>query len=229
MNPIAPPRSLIIGAGGQVGLELRSLLPEAEALGRDDLDLADPGLEDALDWSGYDVVYNAAAYTAVDDAETAEGRRQAWRTNSSGVSRLVEVARKHRLTMVHFSTDYVFDGVAGTHDENEEVSPLGVYGQTKAAGDALVATLPRHYILRTSWVIGAGNNFVSTMASLAAKGVSPSVVDDQIGRLSFASDLALAAQHLVESGAAAGTYNVTCRGSRVRGPTSQLRSSGAGA
>ena len=212
VEPFPPLRPLILGAGGQVGQALVELLPGADARGRDEVDLADPDLENALDWRSYDVVYNAAAYTAVDDAETDDGRRRAWQTNVAGVARLVEVARRHRLTVVHFSTDYVFDGVRESHDEDEPMAPLGVYGQTKAAGDVLVATLPSHYILRTSWVIGSGGNFVSTMARLADQGVSPSVVDDQVGRLSFTRDLARAAYHLVSSGAEAGTYNVTSQG-----------------
>ena len=113
---------------------------------------------------------------------------------------------------MHFSTDYVFDGTREVHDEDEPFSPLGVYGQSKAAGDALVATVPRHYVLRTSWVVGDGSNFIATMASLADRGISPSVIDDQVGRLSFADDLARAATHLVSSEAEPGTYNVSCSG-----------------
>ena len=114
--------------------------------------------------------------------------------------------------MLHVSTDYVFDGTARVHPETEPFSPLGVYVQTKAAGDQLVATVPRHYILRTSWVIGDGHNFVRTMASLAERGVDPSVVDDQFGRLTFTSELARAIRHLTTTGAPYGTYNVTGSG-----------------
>ena len=113
---------------------------------------------------------------------------------------------------MHVSSDYVFDGTAEEHTEDEPFSPLGVYGQTKAAGDALVATWEQHYIVRTSWVVGEGKNFVATMAMLADKGVSPSVVDDQYGRLTFTQDLAAAIAHLLTSGAPYGTYNVTNSG-----------------
>ena len=92
------------------------------------------------------------------------------------------------------------------------MAPLGVYGQTKAAGDQIIATLDRHYILRTSWVIGEGRNFVRTMLSLAERGVDPAVVDDQVGRLTFTSELARAIRHLTESHAPYGTYNVTGSG-----------------
>jgi dTDP-4-dehydrorhamnose 3,5-epimerase len=87
-----------------------------------------------------------------------------------------------------------------------------VYGQTKAAGDIAVATAPRHYIIRTSWVIGDGNNFVRTMASLAERGVDPKVVDDQTGRLTFTSDIADAIVHLLDTHASFGVYNVTGSG-----------------
>jgi dTDP-4-dehydrorhamnose reductase len=157
-------------------------------------------------------VVNAAAYTAVDAAETPEGRRAAWAVNVAGVAALVRAAREHRCTLVHISSDYVFDGTAREHDEDEPVAPLGVYGQTKAAGDALVATLPQHYLLRTSWVVGDGRNFVSTMAGLADRGVQPRVVDDQEGRLTFTSEIVRALDHLLAGRAPYGTYNVTNAG-----------------
>jgi dTDP-4-dehydrorhamnose reductase len=154
-------------------------------------------------------VINAAAYTKVDAAETEEGRREAWAVNVGGVGALVEAARKHRFTLVHVSSDYVFDGAQVIHSETEPFSPLGVYGQTKAAGDALVGTLPAHYLLRTSWVIGDGPNFVRTMASLAGRGVNPDVVDDQFGRLTFTADISRAIAHLLENEAPYGTYNLS--------------------
>jgi dTDP-4-dehydrorhamnose 3,5-epimerase len=117
------------------------------------------------------------------------------------------------LTLVHVSSDYVFDGTSDSpYGEAEAFSPLGVYGQTKAAADALVATVTQHYILRTSWVIGEGNNFVRTMASLAERGIKPSVVNDQIGRLTFTHDLAACIQHLLSTNSAFGTYNLSNEG-----------------
>ena len=145
----------------------------------------EPGVPGGFDFGPYGIVINAAAYTKVDAAETEDGRREAWAVNVGGVGALVEAARKHRFTLVHFSSDYVFDGAQVVHSETEPFSPLGVYGQTKAAGDALVGSLPAHYLLRTSWVIGDGHNFVRTMATLADRGVNPEVVDDQFGRLTF--------------------------------------------
>ena len=158
------------------------------------------------------MIINAAAYTAVDTAETAEGRREAWAANVAAVSRLAGVAEANGITLVHVSSDYVFDGTRSVHPEDEPFSPLGVYGQTKAAGDAVVAAVSRHYIVRTSWVIGEGKNFVDTMAALAQRGISPKVVDDQIGRLSFTADIAAGIRHLLESEAPYGTYNLSNTG-----------------
>ncbi|GAB3991797.1 sugar nucleotide-binding protein [Nocardioides marmoraquaticus] len=209
VTPFPSPRPVVLGAGGQLGRALVARLSDALALTRTDVDLVTGDLEAAADWSAVDVVYLAAAHTAVDAAETPDGRRAAWAVNCTAVGRVVELCRRHRLTLVAVSTDYVLDGTLEEHDEDEPVAPLGVYGQSKAAGDALVATLERHYLLRTSWVVGDGGNFVRTMARLADTGVSPTVVDDQHGRLTFADELADAAAHLVTTGAAHGTYNVT--------------------
>ncbi|WP_229052735.1 bifunctional dTDP-4-dehydrorhamnose 3,5-epimerase family protein/NAD(P)-dependent oxidoreductase [Aeromicrobium sp. Leaf350] len=212
--PFAPRKTLVTGAYGQLGQALRAALghlPHVELTDADELDLTSD-LTDARPWRQYDTIINAAAYTAVDQAETPEGRVLAWKVNVEAVARLARIARDHRITLVHVSSDYVFDGTQELHTEDESLSPLGVYGQTKAAGDAIVATLPRHYLLRTSWVIGEGNNFVRTMASLAERGIDPTVVDDQHGRLTFTDDLAAAIVHLLTTRPPAGTYNVTGAG-----------------
>jgi dTDP-4-dehydrorhamnose reductase len=212
VRPLEPKKTLIIGAGGQLGRALIRAIPTAVPVNRATLDLADPESLSEFDFGPYGIVINAAAYTKVDTAETDDGRRTAWAVNVGGVGGLVEAARKHRLTLVHFSSDYVFDGAQVIHSETEPFSPLGVYGQTKAAGDALVASLPTHYLLRTSWVIGDGHNFVRTMATLADRGVNPEVVDDQFGRLTFTADISRAIVHLLEIGAPYGTYNLSNAG-----------------
>ncbi|UDY23089.1 sugar nucleotide-binding protein [Nocardioides sp. Kera G14] len=209
VTPMKPKKTLIIGAKGQLGRALAVVFPEAEQVDLDELDISSAAAVEAWPWSDYEVVLNAAAFTAVDLAETPEGRATSWAANAVAPALLARAATEHRLTLVHVSSDYVFDGTAASHTEDERLSPLGVYGQSKAAGDIAVATTPRHYILRTSWVIGEGKNFVRTMQTLAGNGVSPSVVSDQIGRLTFASTLADAIRHLVTSGAEFGTYNVT--------------------
>ncbi len=212
VTPMPAKRTLIIGAGGQVGRALTRLLPDAVAADRSVIDLARPETLAAVAWRDYDVIVNAAAYTKVDAAESPEGRIACWQANVGGVAELVRIAAEQRLALVHLSSDYVFDGTAEIHDETEPVSPLGVYGQTKAAGDAVVSTLAAHYILRTSWVIGDGANFVRTMASLADRGIEPSVVDDQFGRLTFADDIARAIVHLLAVRPEPGVYNFSSDG-----------------
>jgi dTDP-4-dehydrorhamnose 3,5-epimerase len=212
VTPLQPKKILIIGANGQLGQALQALYPNAECANRDELDISSSEVFTARRWRDYGIIMNAAAYTAVDLAETAEGRVDAWRTNASAVANLARIARENNLTLVHISSDYVFDGTHDNHTEDEPFSPLGVYGQSKAAGDIAASSVPRHYILRTSWVIGRGNNFVRTMKSLADKGVTPKVVNDQIGRLTFADDLARAMKHLLDIRAPFGTYNISNEG-----------------
>ncbi|MCC2033397.1 sugar nucleotide-binding protein [Microbacterium allomyrinae] len=214
--PIPPRKVLVVGANGQLGLALREEFAgqaHVEFAARADLDLTDPQLESARRWRDYGVIINASAYTAVDVAETAEGRRDAWASNTSGTAALARIATANGIVLVHVSSDYVFDGTLDrAYREDDAMCPLGVYGQTKAAADAIVATVPHHYIVRTSWVIGEGKNFVRTMASLAERGIDPTVVDDQIGRLTFTTDIARGIRHLVDSGAAPGVYNLTGAG-----------------
>lgn len=202
----------IVGAKGQLGLALQAQYPGAQSADIDELNITDAESVNAFDWSNIKVILNAAAFTNVDGAETPEGRVAAWNVNASAVANLVRVALKYDITLVHVSTDYVFDGTKAPHTETELFAPLSVYGQTKAAGDIVVGTLPKHYILRTSWVIGEGKNFVRTMLSLGEKGISPAVVSDQIGRLTFTSELVRIADHLLTTGAPFGTYNATNSG-----------------
>ncbi len=212
ISPVRERDTVVIGADGQLGTALMVQIPTAIGMTRSTLDLAEPDSFTSVDWSSVGTIINAAAYTAVDDAETTAGRRAAWAANVEGVARLCRIAEQHRITLVHISSDYVFDGTVEEHDEDEALSPLGVYGQTKAAGDALVGQLQRHHVVRTSWVIGSGRNFVSTMIDLAERGVSPAVVDDQYGRLTFVEDLAAGIDHLLHSGAPSGTWNLTNTG-----------------
>ena len=217
VEPMKPRKTLIVGANGQLGTALQADFPGADLvdLGPGDnpevrtLDVTDSGQVAAWPWNDYGLVLNAAAYTAVDAAETPDGRRTAWAANAGAPATLARLAAEHGFTLVHYSSEYVFDGTLDPHTEDEPLSPLGVYAQTKAAGDVAVATAPRHYVLRTSWVIGSGKNFVRTMQQLAANGVSPTVVDDQVGRLTFTDELSRATRHLLDAGAAYGTYNVS--------------------
>lgn len=212
---MAKDKILIIGAYGQLGKALSNEFPDAEKVDRDTFDMSDPTIVTARNWDEYSLILNAAAYTAVDLAETAEGRVDAWKSNATALANLTKISNEHDVTLVHVSTDYVFDGTNVPHVEDEPFSPLGVYGQTKAAGDIVISAAKQHYITRTSWVIGEGKNFVLTMKELADKGVKPSVVNDQIGRLTFTTDLARGIKHLVETKAPYGTYNLTNEGESV--------------
>ncbi|MBH1980181.1 bifunctional dTDP-4-dehydrorhamnose 3,5-epimerase family protein/NAD(P)-dependent oxidoreductase [Candidatus Saccharibacteria bacterium] len=211
-TPIRPRKTLIVGANGQLGRAFQALFPDAECVDRESLDISSPDVFTARRWRDYGIILNAAAYTAVDLAETAEGRPDAWKANASAVANLAQISTKYGITLVHISSDYVFDGTASEHSEDEAFAPLGVYGQSKAAGDIVAATTPRHYIARTSWVIGDGKNFVLTMKSLAERDIKPSVVSDQIGRLTFTQDLAAGIKHLLDTQAPYGTYNISSQG-----------------
>lgn len=214
-TPVQPKKILVTGANGQLGTALKQTFPDAEFVSRQELDITSPDLVSQRHWRDYSVIINAAAYTAVDQAETTEGRQDAWKANAHAVANLSKVASEHNLTLVHVSTDYVFDGTKEIHDESESLSPLGVYSQTKAAGDIAASTTPKHYIIRVSWVIGEGNNFVRTMKSLADKGVKPTVVGDQIGRLTFTEDITNGIKYLIKNNAPFGIYNLSNDGEAV--------------
>lgn len=209
VTPMLAPVPLVLGADGQLGRALLAAFPGARGVTHGELDLGDADQLEAWPWPEHDLVLNAAAYTAVDLAETPDGRRSAWAVNAEAPAALTRLASRHGFTLVHYSTDYVYDGSRDQHDEGEPLSPLGVYGQSKAAGDLAVATGPRHYLLRTSWVIGDGANFVRTMARLADEGASPAVVTDQVGRLTFTDEIARATRHLLAQRAPYGTYHVS--------------------
>ena len=199
----------IVGANGQLGRALCRQYPEAQFADIDEMDITDRQSVESFDWSGISIVLNAAAFTNVDGAETPEGRVAAWKVNASAVANLTRVCRAHNMTLVHISSDYVFDGTKEPHYESEYFSPLSVYGASKAAGDLLVEQLDKFYLLRTTWVIGEGKNFVRTMLGLAEKNISPTVVHDQIGRLTFTRELVRIIDHLLSTQAPFGTYNAT--------------------
>ena len=186
---------LISGANGQVGWELqRALAPLGEvlALGHAQLDLADAdAIRQALRHAAPDVIVNAAAYTAVDRAEQEPDLAQAVNGVAPGV--LAEEAKRLNAALVHYSTDYVFDGAKGApYEEIDAPQPLGVYGATKLAGEKAIAAVDcAHVVLRTSWVYGArGKNFLLTMQRLARERDELRVVDDQLGAPTWSRMLA---------------------------------------
>lgn len=207
---------LITGAGGQLGQALTELFPDAHAPTHQELDITDQEQLVSYDWSNIDAIYNAAAYTDVDGAETPEGKVMAWAVNRDGVRNLGRVAMERGIPLLHVSTDYVFDGTKeGAYTETDEPNPLGEYGASKLAGEQELADIPDSYIVRASWVTGNSNNFIRLMGTLVQDKEKLTVVEDQIGRPAFAKDLALALQHLRDSDAEPGLYHFSNDGEPV--------------
>ncbi len=202
--------TLIVGANGQLGRALQAQFPDAVALDRSKLDVTDARAVRDYRWGDVDVVLNAAAWTAVDAAQDPANLDAVRAANVDAVGYLARAVRTSGATLVHISSEYVFDG---THDgpipEDAPPHPLSVYGQSKADGDVQAGHVTKHYLVRTTWVVGEGGNFVRTMAGLADRGVSPTVVDDQVGRPTFTADLAAGIAHLLRTRAPFGTYNLT--------------------
>jgi dTDP-4-dehydrorhamnose reductase len=215
---------LIIGCRGQVGRELMEARPPVGVspigLGHGDLDLTDRGaVRRVVNRYRPMLIVNAAAYTAVDRAESEPDA--AFAVNADGPAHLAEAAATAGIGLIHLSTDYVFDGAKqGAYTEDDEVRPLGVYGASKAAGErAIRARLERHVILRTSWVFGThGTNFVKTMLRLGRERDQVQVVADQWGCPTGAADIAdaiLAIAHRIlfdRRGNDWGTYHFAGRG-----------------
>jgi len=215
-------RVLLLGAGGQLGMQLASELSrdfDVVALTREQLDFSN---ERSLRAAVYDVspqiVINAAAYTAVDKAESEpELARQ---VNAIAPGLLAEAVAKTNGWLIHYSTDYVFDG-SGTRPwvETDGTGPLSVYGQSKLDGElAIAATGCKHVILRTSWVYAAeGRNFLHTMLRLGREREKLSIVDDQVGAPTSAEAITDATRAVLtkvagELPVAGGVYHLTCAG-----------------
>ena len=187
---------LLTGAGGQVAWEVEQRATGAGlsvcALTRTELDITDSkAVHSTVAAAAPRVVINAAAYTAVDKAEG--DKDHAFDVNRGGPGHLAAVCAAREITLVHLSTDYVFNGESKhPYVEEDFTAPLGVYGESKLAGEAAVrAFLDRHIILRTAWVYGVhGNNFVKTMLRLGRERDVLRVVDDQRGSPTFAGDIA---------------------------------------
>lgn len=193
---------VVLGAAGQVGTALTALRPDAIGVRRGRLDLASAGpadFETLLDEEQPSVVVNAAAYTAVDRAESEEA--VATRVNGEAVGMLASACAGRRIAFVTYSTDYVFDGNGSRpYREDDPIDPVNAYGRSKSVGEEAVA---EHggLVIRTSWVIsGTHPNFVATMLRLTGEGRQLKVVDDQRGRPTVAADLAAATLGAVELG-----------------------------
>lgn len=209
-------RVLITGAGGMLGQDLLRTFCHQDVTGvdRSKLDITD--LRAVRHWVRSvqpEVVINAAAFTNVDACEATPDR--AFAVNAVGAQNLAIAAQEMGVAIVQFSTDYVFSGIsARPYREYDTTGPLSVYGQSKLAGERLVAQLcRRHYIVRTAWLYGrGGKNFVRTMLELGSTRDFVQVVNDQIGSPTYTMDLAQGIESLVST-TAYGTYHVTNGGS----------------
>lgn len=218
-------RVLILGSAGQLGVELLKVLsPETDlvALSRRDVDLADESaLREVIRRSDPRFIVNAAAYTAVDHAESEPELAHA--VNAQAPRTMAEEATRLNAWLLHFSTDYVFDGSGNTPwKESDPPHPLNVYGSTKLEGEQAVAAAGCHHLIfRTSWVYAAhGNNFLRTMLRLGTQRPSLSIVDDQFGAPTSAGELARAVRSVLDRLQDAdspspepGVYHMTCAGS----------------
>ena len=212
---LAVKRILITGASGMLGRDVQDVLGARPftALTRSQLDILDlDAVGRAI--TGHDVVINCAAYTAVDDAETHEA--DAFAINAEGAHNLALAARDEGATLIHVSTDYVFNGQATSpYGEDDERDPLGAYGRTKAAGEELI--LEAHpagsVIVRSAWLFGQhGPNFVATMLRLAGERDTLTVVDDQRGQPTWTRDLAQKIVEIIDADITSGIFHGTSSG-----------------
>jgi len=208
-------RWLVTGAGGMLGRDLLQVLQGEGVIGatRAELDITDQAAV-ASAVAGRDVVVNAAGWTDVDGAESAEDR--ATLVNGIGPGLLAEACRDAGARLVHISTDYVFDGMSTTpYDEDHPTAPRSAYGRSKAIGEnAVRSVLPEtSYVVRSAWLYGEhGGNFVRTMIQLESQRETLDVVDDQRGQPTWTLDLAAQIAALVRSGAPPGIYHGTSSG-----------------
>lgn len=182
---------------------------------RDEIDIADKDdVNKKITELNPNVVINAAAYTAVDDAEA--NNEVAYKVNGYAVGYLSGVCKNINSLLVHFSTDYVFNGQNkdGYTEDHPAEKPLNEYGKSKLLGEKMISDInPRHYLIRTSWLFGkSGKNFIETMLRLASEGKELRVVDDQVGSPTYAKDLAVNVKELVESKKPYGIYHITNSG-----------------
>lgn len=207
-------RLALVGANGMLARKVRELTPSGYELIEFDLpdfDITDgDGVLTALARCRPAVIVNCAAYTDVDGAETDESL--AMRVNGLGPGQLARAARELGATLIHISTDYVFDGGKPTpYGEDDPVAPMSVYGRSKLAGEEAIraSALTAYYIVRTSWLYGpGGKNFVETVIRLAAEREELRIVDDQIGSPTYTGDLAAALFALLDAGESRAPFGV---------------------
>ncbi len=214
-------RVLILGAKGMLGSQLMALYPGAVGWDREDVDVLDtPALETRIrGLNGLEAVINCVAFNDVDGAE--DRQEAAFALNAGFPGKLASFCNELGIPLVHYSTNYVFDGVRGEYVETDAPAPLSTYGRSKLGGEVQVA---RHggvwYVIRTAVIFGpkgasdlSKRSFVELMMDLASKRNTIQAVDDEVNSVTYAPDLAAATRHLLESGLASGLYHLTNQGS----------------
>lgn len=210
-TPTGPRRTLVAGTETPLGRAILAELPHADGVTTAELA---PRAASSVDLSAYDVLISAHGDVAT-GLPDAPSRPEAWPHAADRFQRLADVARRHRMRYVHISSDPVFEGAAPAHDDDAVLDMGDPRGRLLAAGELIAATVPRALVIRTGWVMGRTESFVEHMAVAARRGARPAVINDRYGRLTFADHLVAAITHLLDSGAAPGTYNVTGDGKVV--------------
>ncbi len=201
-------KTLIFGAGGMLGVELCDVFPDAIKLAHSDVDIRDrEKVIESIETNKPDVVINAAAYTAVDDCE--DKQDHAFEVNGMAPGYIAEGCSNTGAKLVHFSTDYIFDGSRKEYVESDIPNPINIYGKSKLMGERnIITNLKDHRIIRTSWLFGLhGKNFVDTMIRLSDQMDTVRVVNDQFGKPTYAVDLARKTIEIIDL--PAGIYHIT--------------------
>ena len=204
-------KTVIFGAYGMLGHDLQQVFPEAVLFGRADLDITDTAqVKRAIRETGPAVVINAAAYTDVDGCE--DNVEHAYLVNCEALEHISRACRNMNARLIHFSTDYVFDGTRQEYLESDDTNPINVYGRSKLLGEQnIMQHMDDYLIIRTSWLFGRhGRNFVDTMLDLSPGMDEVRVVDDQFGKPTYTADLAQKTAEIIGMGA--GIYHITNEG-----------------
>jgi dTDP-4-dehydrorhamnose reductase len=204
-------KTIIFGAQGMLGHALQNVFPYAQCMGHGDVDITDRNaVMKLIEHECPTIVINAAAYTDVDGCE--DNRLYAFSVNGEGPGYIAEACNEVNAVLVHFSTDYIFDGTQKGYRESDLPNPINVYGESKLLGEASIAeNLENYRIIRTSWLFGShGKNFVDTILTLSHDMPEVRVVNDQIGKPTYTVDLAGKVPEIIECDT--GIYHITNEG-----------------
>ena len=210
VSPMQPRRILVAGTDTPLGRTLLAALPGADGISAAAMS-PEARVENPVDLSAYDTLINAQGETGSGSTRQ-ERRREPWTTSATHARHLTDIARRHRMRYVHVSSDCVFERSAPTHSDGSVLSLLDPTSQGLAMAEVVAATVPRHLVIRTSWVVGSDDHTIDELVAAARHGRTLELDATQPGRLTFAPVLAMGIIHLLDSGAASGTYNLTGEG-----------------